>query len=340
MLAPEASFDHIDQRQWHNGMRLLLPPRAVAAPRLAVAVVDLTGTTPSVVAAFALGGVAAPIDLVKRPLDDVSVAGLTRWARRLGIGAAVAIDRTLVPDLAATVEPQLVYGADPLRHGLALWRALRPHVGQRVWSYPDILSQLPDVPGDALHRTVDRLVPDDTCVAAYVFDDDRRSLHASIIAHKRGGAFVRITTHAVIADLVDERALAGAWEQRRTDVVRALTDRVARPSIAAFTTVSALRDVITGPGDQLARDLRAQRVVIDPAPAWLLGMLGGAAVAAVAQRGARTLASLLPSSVRDQAKGLMDRARDAARDAGADPWALLGFDPLALWAQLRHLYRA
>ena len=72
----------------------------------------------------------------------------------------------------------------------------------------------------------------------------------------------------------------------------------------------------------------------------LLGLLGGAAVAAVAQRGARTLASLLPSSVRDQAKGLMDRARDAARDAGADPWALLGFDPLALWAQLRHLYRA
>ena len=47
-------------------------------------------------------------------------------------------------------------------------------------------------------------------------------------------------------------------------------------------------NIITGPSDQLARELNAKRVVIDPAPAWLLGLLGGAAVAAMAGRaGAR-----------------------------------------------------
>jgi hypothetical protein len=341
VLAADASFDHIDPRHWHNGLRLLVPPRALASRQLAVAIVERPepDAPPRAVAALTLGPGARPIDLVTAPLAEVSAAGLGRWARRLGLGAAVAIDSTLLPTLSAEVEPRLRLGDDVARHGLTLWRALRPRVGHEVWTYPDVLSLLPDVPGDALHRTIDRLIPDDSAVVAYVVDDDRRELHASIIAHRRGGEFVRITTHAAVADLVDGTALARDWSRHRPDLVRAITERVARPSVLVITTPTTLREVITGPGDQLARDLRAQRVIIDPAPAWLYGLLGGAAVAAVAQRGATALASLLPTAVRDRAKQLTDRARDAARDAGADPWALLGFDPLALWAQLRHLYR-
>ena len=345
MLAADASFDHIDPRHWHNGMRLLLPPRAVTSRKLAVAVVTRDAgagpdAAPRSIAAFTLGPDARPIDLATMPLAEVSPAGLGRWARRHGLGAALAIDRDLLPMLSAAIEPRLRLDDDVARHGLALWHALRPHVNQRVWSYPDVLSLLPDVPGDALHRTIDRLIPDDSTIAAYIVDDDRRDLHASIIAHRRGGQFVRVTTHAAVADVVDGPALARDWSKHRPELVKAITERVARPSILMITTPSALREIITGPGDQLARDLRAQRVVIDPAPAWLYGLLGGAAVAAVAQRGASVLASMLPVGLRDRARQLTDKARDVARDAGADPWALLGFDPLALWAQLRHLYRA
>ena len=62
--------------------------------------------------------------------------------------------------------------------------------------------------------------------------------------------------------------------------------------------------IVTGPPDQLGRELSARRVIIAPAPAWLLGLLGGATVAAVAARGARALAGLLPSATRDRASAL------------------------------------
>ena len=92
--------------------------------------------------------------------------------------------------------------------------------------------------------------------------------------------------------------------------------------------------VLTGPADQLARELNSKRVVIDPAPAWLLGLLGGAAVAALAGRAASAIASMLPQSTRDRASALAQRARDRI-----DPFALLGFDPIELWQRLKHHYR-
>jgi hypothetical protein len=80
-------------------------------------------------------------------------------------------------------------------------------------------------------------------------------------------------------------------------------------------------------------------VVIDPAPAWLLGLLGGAAVAAMAGRAATALANMLPQATRDRASALATRARDAIKDSGAHPFAMLGFDPIELWSQLKHYYR-
>jgi hypothetical protein len=80
-------------------------------------------------------------------------------------------------------------------------------------------------------------------------------------------------------------------------------------------------------------------VIIDPAPAWLLGLLGGAAVAAMANRAGRALASMLPQSTRDMANALKNRAQTAMKESGAHPFALLGFDPLELWARVKHHYR-
>ena len=79
--------------------------------------------------------------------------------------------------------------------------------------------------------------------------------------------------------------------------------------------------------------------MIDPAPAWLLGLLGGAAVAAMAGRAARGSREHAAAGTRDRASALAGRARDAMMDSGAHPFALLGFDPLELWARLKHFYR-
>jgi len=48
----------------------------------------------------------------------------------------------------------------------------------------------------------------------------------------------------------------------------------------------------------------------------------------------RGVAALLPQAARDRAQALASRARDAM-----NPFGLLGFDPLELWAQLKHFYR-
>jgi hypothetical protein len=97
--------------------------------------------------------------------------------------------------------------------------------------------------------------------------------------------------------------------------------------------------ILTGPSDQLARELNAKRVVIDPAPTWLLGLLGGAAMAAMAGRAAKGLAAMLPQSARDAASALAQRAQSAMKESGAHPFSLLGFDPIELWSRLKHFYR-
>jgi hypothetical protein len=48
---------------------------------------------------------------------------------------------------------------------------------------------------------------------------------------------------------------------------------------------------------------------------------------------------MLPQSTRERASALASRARDAFKDSGAHPFALLGFDPLELWARLKHYYQ-
>ncbi|HEX7836315.1 MAG TPA: hypothetical protein VF469_02570, partial [Kofleriaceae bacterium] len=62
-------------------------------------------------------------------------------------------------------------------------------------------------------------------------------------------------------------------------------------------------------------------------------------VAAMAGRAANALAGMLPQATRERASALASRARDAIKDSGAHPFALLGFDPLELWSRLRHFYQ-
>ena len=211
-----------------------------------------------------------------------------------------------------------------------------------MWTEPPLLDLLPAPSYEPLQRTFDLLIPDRSALVAYVIEDDRAQIHSSIIAVKHGGDITRAATHRAIADLVPEAAFARDWEKAHK---RVLDGRRGAVREAERRAVPRARDAdeasSPGPSDQLARELNAKRVVIEPAPAWLLGLLGGAAVAAMAGRAASAIGEHAAAVRARCGVGDQRAARATAiKDSGAHPFALLGFDPLELWAQLRHHYSA
>jgi len=332
VLSPEVELANLDARHWKNWWRLLVPPRVLDQPAWALAIIDGKRVIKLVVTGI------GTIDPIPQPpgLDEVSLAA---WARTLGVAAIIALDRHVIGELSAEIEAALRLDQDLVAQGLVALRALKRHAGTSVWTEPPLLELLPAPSYEPLQRTFDLLVPDRSALVAYVIDDDRKRIHSSIIAVKDDGDITRAATHRAIADLVPEAGFARDWNKSTNRVLAAVEDRFARPSLALFTERATLLRIVTGPSDQLARELNAKRVVIDPAPAWLLGLLGGAAVAAMAGRAASALAGMLPQGVRDRGSALASRARDAMKDSGAHPFALLGFDPIELWARLKHFYR-
>ena len=323
VLSAQLELADLDARHWKNWWRLLVPPRVREPPPWALAVLDRSPGAPPRVAKLIVTG-RGSLDPAAAPLPGLDEPSLAAWAKTLGVAAIVAVDRDLVAQ------------------GLVALRALRRHAGHGVWTSPVLLELLPAPAFEPLQRTFDLLVPDRSAMLAYVVEDDRSRVHASIIAVKDGGDIVRAATHRAIDDLVPESSLARSWDDKDRGykrVLEAVEDRFAKPSIGIFLERAALMRVVTGPSDQLAREVNAKRVAIDPAPAWLLGLLGGAAVAAMAGRAAAAFAQMLPQGARDRASAFATRAKDAMKESGAHPFALLGFDPMELWARLRHFYR-
>jgi hypothetical protein len=271
-------------------------------------------------------------------ITSLEPRGLRAAAKKLDVSAVIAVQTDALSRLTAEIERQLRLDQDLVEQGLVVLRALKRLSGHGVWSEPHLLELLPAPSFEPLQKTFDLLVPDGTAMVAYVIEDDRSRLHASIIARKRDGDIDAAATHAAIDDIIPEAAVARDWPKAHRRVLSAVEERFARPSIGLFLERATLMRVITGPSDQLPRELNAKKVVIEPAPAWLLGLLGGATVAAFASRGARALASMLPASTRERASELAARAQSAMRESGAHPFALLGFDPIELWASLKHFY--
>lgn len=336
MLSAALELADLDARHWKNWWQLLTPPRVLERPRWAFAILDAGQVTKLVIAGE---GARGAIDPTSAPLPALTPKGLEAWAKTLGVGAVIAIERGVIAALSAEIEGALRLDQDLVAQGLVALRALKKHAGAGVWTEPPILELLPAPSFDPIQRTFDLLIPDRSALIAYVIEDVRSRIHSSIIAVKDGGDIVRAGTHRAIADLVPEVGFARDWSKGHKRVAQAVEERFAKPSLALFLERSTLLGIVTGPPDQLARELNAKRLVIDPAPAWLLGLLGGAAVAAMAGRAASAVARMLPQATRDRASALAGRARDAMMESGAHPFALLGFDPLELWAQLKHHYR-
>ncbi len=331
MIGAELDLVDVDARHWRNWWQLLAPPRALAAPRWALAVVDGAPTRPLkviVAGASARGAVAV-----------APYGSLAELAQRLGVGVVIALDRRVIGELSAEIEAELRPDQDGVAQALVALRALKRRAGRGIWSEPSLLDVLPAPSYEPIQRTFDLLVPDASSLVAYVIDDHRTRVHSSIVAVKRGGDIVRVTTHRAFAAAVPEAGLARAWQTDYPRVLAAVDRALAKPSIGVFLERATWLRIATGPTDQLARELDAKRVIIDPSPAWLIGLMSGAAVAAVAGRAATALAGALPQFARDRASALASRAQAVIKDSGMHPFALLGFDPIELWQRLRRFYR-
>lgn len=339
MISPELELRDLDARHWRNGWRLLVPPRVLNKPRWALVVID--GLPDRVIKVVIAGHEArGSIDPTHAPLPGVTPKALAGYAQTLGVSAVIVLDRRVIRDLSSEIETLLRFDQDGIAQSLVALRALKKHAGHGIWTEPPLLDLLPAPTIEPIQRTFDLLVPDNSALVAYVIEDDRSRVHTSIIAVKQGGDITRAATHRAIADLVSETTLARDWTTGYKRVLDAVEERFAKPSIALFLERATLMKVLTGPSDQLAREYNAKTVVLDPAPAWLLGLLGGAAVAAMAGRAGRVLASMLPAATRERASAFMRGAQDMMKETGAHPFALLGFDPIELWSRFKHHYRS
>jgi hypothetical protein len=246
----------------------------------------------------------------------------------------VHVTDALYDDVARALAP-----GDLVAQGLTCLRVCKRYGGRGVWTHPAMLEVVPPVLYESLQRSFDMLVPDRSSMVVYVLEDDGSDVHASLIAVKRAGDIDLVTTHLGLEDALAGPALARSWRQRYRELLALVGERHAPASLAVFLERRTFERIVTGPSDQLAREVSARNVIIDPAPAWMLGLLGGATMAAFATRGAKALARMLPSPARRMAADLAQTAQSVIRDSGAHPFDLLGFDPVALWNDLRGLYQ-
>ncbi|WP_428268790.1 hypothetical protein [Haliangium sp.] len=351
MLAANIDLVDIDPGHWRHWYELLVPPPLRGQVAWALVFVDgdrrpLAGTIhrpgehdrARFAGLPAQGWGRAQTDAEPAPLE-LTPSGLQRAAEALAVDAVVVVDSAAVTELYDQISAALVVDDDLVAQGLSALRACKRYDGRGLWTHPPLLDRLPAVAYEPLQRTFDLLVPDRTSVVFYVFEDGGSGVHASLIAVKQRGHLDLVTTQLGVEDAFSGSALARGWKRDYRRLLALVEERYAPASLAVFLERQAFQRVATGPSDQLARELNAGSVVIDPAPTWLLGLLGGATMAAFASRGAKALARMLPSSARRMAAGLAQSAQTAIRDSGAHPFDLLGFDPIALWHDLRQLYR-
>ena len=200
---------------------------------------------------------------------------------------------------------------------------------------PPLVEALPEVSFDRVQKTFDLLVPDPAALVAYVFEDDGTDIYSSVIASKDQGDLVFVSTNQIVDDAVRPAAMARRWRNDYRRIVDTVSERIDPVALGAFASRGAVERILTGPADQLGRELAARNVIFDPAPAWLKLLLGGATVAGVATRGAKVLSGFMPKAARKLAGEVAQRAPAGLKEAAGGPWAALGFDPIELWLDVR-----
>lgn len=332
MLNHDPDIRFLDTRHLHNWWSLALPPGLAEGRRYAILILEKGKLV------HAIRSGEGAIDVSGIGFAGTGRSKLLALRNELGVEGLLAIERDALATLLESMEAGLRLHEDLPRQGIGLWQALRKSEG--IYSQPALLDLIPPLRADALQKTFNLLVPDPSCVLVYVVDEPNARVHCSVLAVKRKGSIEAAYMHPVLADQVSERELCRDFRQNYDRINRAAESRLARPSISVFIELGAVERILTGPADQLATEIKARNLIIDPAPAWLQGLLGGAAVAAIAQRNARRVARFLPEGARKMAGELAGAAQDRLKDSAAHPFALLGFDPIELLHTLRGFYSA
>lgn len=333
MLSPDIALVALDRAHLLGWMRLLLPP-ALGATSWGLILRENKRALRAIVCrqgrehAEILGADAVPG-------FDVTPPGLRSLADTWGVGMVMVLDSEIVPALMAEIDGALMLSQDYVAQWLVMVKAIKRYHRQGIYLEPPVLDFVPSASYDALQATFQTLIPDDRSLLAYIVSP--AGVDASVIAVKRRGDIVLATTHAAIADRVPERDLGTGWRRQVSRVNGVVAERFAPPVIAVYAEREAVRRILSG-GD-LAAELAQGSVVLDPAPAWLLALVGSAAAFSAAGRSAKALASMLPGSARAYAKGALSTAMSAIRERGPNPFAQLDFDPIALLRHLLRLYK-
>ena len=333
MISPDIAIRDIDVAHWDRWFRLLMPPGVSGARSFAIVIIDRD----RVVRAVRSGrGALSPGEV---PFSGTSAKDLAALKRALGVGGLFVLERDALGQLLADVERNLRIGDDFMAQWLRFARGLKWMWGAGFWSEPPLFELIPIPPTDAIQRSFDLLIPDDTSVLAYVFEADGSDIAASLIVRKQQGDIDFLATHMMLEAELDPRELAGAWRGAYPRIHTAAATHLAPPSVGVFTDTAALARIQTGPPDQLSREVQARELILDPAPVWLTGLVGATAAAAVAARGARALARFVPPGAKKAASDLAQSAQERFRDSGGNPFAVLGFDPVETWLRLKEYYR-
>jgi hypothetical protein len=339
VLHPDVELFDLDADQLAAWWKLLLPPavrpdRGAQQARWAALFLDAGGAV-----AHGVHHARGALHAGAIPFAGVSRRALAELRRALDVDLLVVVARGALARIAGDVESTLPQDGDYAAQCITALRALRRAAGRDLWLDPPLLELVPPVAAEPLQRTFELLVPSGSALAIYLFDGTR-DVFASAIAVVEGGSITVLTTHQGLADALPGPSFARSWRAQYRRALELIDERYAAPSIGVFLEAAAWTRILDGPPDQLMREIAAGAVVIDPAPAWLRGLLGGAQLVSLAGGAARGLARFVPAGARRAAGDLAQQAHARLRESGAHPFALLGFDPIALWHEVRRYYRS
>jgi hypothetical protein len=347
MISRDLRIEGIDPEGWAHLLSSLLPPpggdpepqplsswgplsrftqesgparqSTTALSRRPAALVLLRGER--ILRILSLGGGTLPAE----ELPSASQEDLRALRRRLGLPFVAALDVEALPGLWAEAQSAVNLEEDFVAQELAMVRVFREALGRSVRVDPRLFGRIPLPSAALLQKTFNTLLPDGRSLIFYLVEGGR--VWTSLIAVKQAGDIVLVTSHAAIADKVRFSSVRDARA-----VNQAVAERFAPPHIGLFLPLRTWHELVAGDRSAIARALPGRQAVLDPAPPWLLALVGAGTMAEAATRSVRFAGKLLAASGlgarflpggTEAAERLVQTVSNPLEALGLDPWDLL-----------------
>ncbi len=344
MISRDLQVDQIDPQHFANLWRLMHPPTggdpepriwgplaqifsapapdpdslSALSPRLP-ALVLFTGRR--VVRVIQVGGGVLPHAELRSP----SQADLKAFRVAHELPFIAAVDLEALPRLWAEAQRKVKLEDDLVAQELCMLRVFQGALGRQVLVEPQLMGSMPLPTYAMLQNAFDHMLPDGRSFVFYLVDQGR--IWTSLIAVKKGGDIVRVTSHAAIAREV-------RFSSIRSDakaVNSAVAQHLAPPHIGIYLPLRIWHELVAGDRSAIARALANRQAILDPAPKWLLAIVGAGAMAEVATRSMHLAGKLLSATKLGsrflpdggKAKKLVQRAANPLEMIGLDPWEML-----------------